>query len=38
MNPEEKFARDTVSKTLTFADGHYSVGMHALDERQTFVT
>ena len=27
VNPEEKFARDTVSRSLTFADGHYSVGM-----------
>ena len=27
INPEEKFARDTVCKSLTFADGHYSVGM-----------
>lgn len=27
VNPEEKFVRETVSRSLTFADGHYSVGM-----------
>ena len=27
INPEERFARETVSRSLTFADGHYSVGM-----------
>ena len=27
MNPDEKLARDTVVNSLTFVDGHYSVGM-----------
>ena len=27
VNPDEKLARDTVANSLTFVDGHYSVGM-----------
>lgn len=27
VNPNEKLARDTVAKSLTFVDGHYTVGM-----------
>ena len=27
VRPDEKFARDTVAKSLTFTDGHYVVGM-----------
>ena len=27
VNPDEKLARDTVANSLTFVDGHYTVGM-----------
>ena len=27
MNPDETFAVDTVANSLTFVDGHYTVGM-----------
>ena len=27
VNPDEKLARDTVTNSLTFVDGHYIVGM-----------
>ena len=27
VNPDEKFARDTVANSLTFVDSRYTVGM-----------